>query len=657
MDSWSTNRRSLARATGSLMLMAGLALACTDAPTEPAPTYTVGGTVSGLSGSGLVLRDNGGDNLAVPANGPVTFSTPLASGTAYNVSVLTQPISPAQICIVTSGRGTIASANVTTVAIGCAASTHTVGGTVTGLAGSGLVLRDNGGDDLAVSRNGPITFSTPLASGTAYNVTVLTQPISPAQVCIVTGGRGTMASSNVTTVAIACTIGTPPLYTVGGTVTGLAGSGLVLRNNGGDDLPVTGNGPITFAAKLASGAAYNVTALTQPSSPAQSCVVTGGAGTVASANITTVAITCTTNGTNGILRLTVATTGPDAPATDTVGVDPGSSEYYTAVAPSNGMVSLTLTPGAHTVNLTVAPNCTVTTPNFVSVTVAAGATADIAFSVTCVANGTLGVTVVSSGSNIPATYTVFADLPNDPTAYHAAVPANGTVSFTVASGDHTVFLSVARNCTVTSSNSVPVTVAAGAPTDVAFRVTCGPLGTIQVTVATTGTNAPATYRVEAVDVWYYNRNGGSVPSNGTISLSVLPGTYSVKLTVPFTCRVSGAPPQGRNPQSVGVESGATASVSFGVTCGPPATLRVTAATTGPSAPEAYTVGVDPVGYGGYRYSASVSSNGTVSQTLPAGQHTVKLLEPLNCTVTSPNNVSVTLTSGATTDLGFTVACQ
>ena len=158
MDSWSTNRRSLARATGSLMLMAGLALACTDAPTEPAPTYTVGGTVSGLSGSGLVLRDNGGDNLAVPANGPVTFSTPLASGTAYNVSVLTQPISPAQICIVTSGRGTIASANVTTVAIVCTTSTHTVGGTVTGLAGSGLVLRDNGGDDLAVSLMGRSLF-------------------------------------------------------------------------------------------------------------------------------------------------------------------------------------------------------------------------------------------------------------------------------------------------------------------------------------------------------------------------------------------------------------------------------------------------------------------------------------------------------------------
>jgi hypothetical protein len=52
----------------------------------------------------------------------------------------------------------------------------------------------------------------------------------------------------------------------------------------------------------------------------------------------------------------------------------------------------------------------------------------------------------------------------------------------------------------------------------------------------------------------------------------------------------------------------------------------------------------------------VPSNGAVSTILPPGSHTVKLVEPLNCFV-GPNPVSVTLTSGATTDLGFTVACQ
>jgi hypothetical protein len=37
-------------------------------------TFTVGGTVSGLAGSGLVLRNNGGDDLAIGANGSGTLA-------------------------------------------------------------------------------------------------------------------------------------------------------------------------------------------------------------------------------------------------------------------------------------------------------------------------------------------------------------------------------------------------------------------------------------------------------------------------------------------------------------------------------------------------------------------------------------------------------
>jgi hypothetical protein len=59
---------------------------------------------------------------------------------------------------------------------------------VTGLEGSGLVLRNNGGDDLSVTANGPVVFATPLASGASYSVTVLTQPTRPAQTCIVASG-------------------------------------------------------------------------------------------------------------------------------------------------------------------------------------------------------------------------------------------------------------------------------------------------------------------------------------------------------------------------------------------------------------------------------------------------------------------------------------
>lgn len=87
-------------------------------PPPPATQYSIGGTVSGLSGSGLVLQDNGGDNLAVSANGTFTFATKVNSGAAYAVTVLTQPSNPAQTCAVTNGSGT-ASADVTNVAVAC----------------------------------------------------------------------------------------------------------------------------------------------------------------------------------------------------------------------------------------------------------------------------------------------------------------------------------------------------------------------------------------------------------------------------------------------------------------------------------------------------------------------------------------------------------
>jgi hypothetical protein len=104
-----------------LMVMATLSfLACGGTMTTPPPpaTYTIGGAISGLSGAGLVLQNNGGNNLSVTANGAFTFTKAIASAGAYKVTVLTQPSAPAQTCVVTNGSGT-ANANVTTVQVAC----------------------------------------------------------------------------------------------------------------------------------------------------------------------------------------------------------------------------------------------------------------------------------------------------------------------------------------------------------------------------------------------------------------------------------------------------------------------------------------------------------------------------------------------------------
>jgi hypothetical protein len=106
------------------------------------------------------------------------------------------------MCTVSSGSGTVANSDVTSVAVACSAS-FTVGGNVTGLAtGQSLVLQDNGGDNLTVSATGPFTFATPLADGAAYAVTVSTQPSGAT--CSVANGSGNIASANVTNVAVTC---------------------------------------------------------------------------------------------------------------------------------------------------------------------------------------------------------------------------------------------------------------------------------------------------------------------------------------------------------------------------------------------------------------------------------------------------------------------
>ncbi|WP_158287327.1 S8 family serine peptidase [Dokdonella fugitiva] len=166
-------------------------------------TFTVGGNVGGLTGSGLELSLNAGaQTVPVATNGAFTFPTGLANGAAYAVTVGTQP--SGQTCSVANGSGTISGANVTNVTVTCAATpTYTIGGNVGGLTGSGLVLSLNAGaQTLPVAANGAFTFPTGLADGAAYAVTVGTQPAG--QTCSVANGSGTVAAANVTDVDVAC---------------------------------------------------------------------------------------------------------------------------------------------------------------------------------------------------------------------------------------------------------------------------------------------------------------------------------------------------------------------------------------------------------------------------------------------------------------------
>jgi hypothetical protein len=167
------------------------------------PLHTVGGTLAGLTGDKVVLQNNGGDGLSLDADGGFSFATKLAQGSAYAVTVSAQP--QGQVCAVAKGSGTMGAADVTDVTVTCAsAGPFSVGGFVVGLLGSGLVLQDNGGDDLSVGQDGSFSFATKIDTGLPYNVSVLTQPASPEQTCTVANGSGTVGQADVTNVTVAC---------------------------------------------------------------------------------------------------------------------------------------------------------------------------------------------------------------------------------------------------------------------------------------------------------------------------------------------------------------------------------------------------------------------------------------------------------------------
>jgi 6-phosphogluconolactonase (cycloisomerase 2 family) len=90
---------------------------------SPPPTYTVGGTVTGLVGNGLTFSRNG-SSIGRGANGryPDLGLGPLSPGQAYDVAVITQPTNPSQTCLVANGQGTIGNANITNVQVAC--TTH-----------------------------------------------------------------------------------------------------------------------------------------------------------------------------------------------------------------------------------------------------------------------------------------------------------------------------------------------------------------------------------------------------------------------------------------------------------------------------------------------------------------------------------------------------
>lgn len=78
--------------------------------------YTIGGTVNGLIGTGLALRNNGDEVLLIGGNGSFTFKTAFANGATYSIDIGLQP--SGSFCQLTNGLGSV-NGNVTNIVVNC----------------------------------------------------------------------------------------------------------------------------------------------------------------------------------------------------------------------------------------------------------------------------------------------------------------------------------------------------------------------------------------------------------------------------------------------------------------------------------------------------------------------------------------------------------
>lgn len=196
-------------------------------------SYSIGGSLSGLSsGSSVVLSNNGTDTKTLSADGVFSFDVKQNDQTSYSVAVKTQPANA--VCSVQNGTGTVSGSDISSVKVLCTtSSSYKIGGTVVSLSGT-LTVSNNGTDFLTLASNGAYTFPSAILSGNSYSVAVQSQPTN--QNCVIQNAQGTVGSSDISNIDITCT----------GNANGALSSGTIIN-----PLTLTG-GVTTFTGSFCS---------------------------------------------------------------------------------------------------------------------------------------------------------------------------------------------------------------------------------------------------------------------------------------------------------------------------------------------------------------------------------------------------------------------
>ncbi|MDT0627682.1 hypothetical protein [Alteromonas sp. W364] len=258
--------------------------------------HSVGGSIQGLESSQAVLQSSLSEELTVSQNGNFTFSNQFENGSNYQVFLTVQPENHS--CAISNANGTINGADVANVLVVCEnteeepepgpePTEYSVGGSVAGLGESPVIIANNATEELSVSANGSFVFTQLLIDDETYDVTVQTQPTD--YTCSVSNGTGTVNGLNVTDISISCE-SNEELFSVGGSVSGLNQSEIILETNLGDIATIDSDGGFSFQASFTDGSNYQVFVQTQPQ--AQTCGIENASGIINGNNVNNLSVTC-----------------------------------------------------------------------------------------------------------------------------------------------------------------------------------------------------------------------------------------------------------------------------------------------------------------------------------------------------------------------------
>jgi hypothetical protein len=192
----------------SSYLRAGAALACAVALSACGGSdgeLLLGGSFAGVTKPGLVLMNNGGNRLEIPAStagngtGNFWFNDLVSADDEYNVTVEGKPDN-VKDCQVVNGKGR-AAFNITTVQVICEFTRHELKGSISNLQGSGLVLV-NGSDRVEIGAGATAFTMATVPEDGVYGIAILQQPAN--QTCTIANGSGTMGKVDITNVSVTC---------------------------------------------------------------------------------------------------------------------------------------------------------------------------------------------------------------------------------------------------------------------------------------------------------------------------------------------------------------------------------------------------------------------------------------------------------------------